>query len=202
MFGSIIFNLFYSWILYLRRTLFVISDSYPQTVIWSTLYGKALRVKEGTQSAFFLSSSREKKGAYPTNVVDLLVVACKPIILAGNQSCSQCHELVKCVTCQGSSLGVFSTGDLWIKATSLEQGPQFLWQRRSQILKDFHLLPESLYSHSFFCREMRWEQGQTTWKSGFFIVRCFCVYVCACFGTKTEYFWVESLSIGLLPTDF
>lgn len=52
----------------------------------------------------------EKKGAYPTNVVDLLVVACKPIILAGNQSCSQCHELVKCVTCQGSSLGVFYRG--------------------------------------------------------------------------------------------
>lgn len=96
-----------------------------------------------------LLSDEGKKEAYPTNVVDLWVVACKPIILAGNQSCSQCYELVKCVTCQGSSRG-FSSRGLWIKATSLERGPLLLWQRRSQTLKDFHLSPESLYSHSFF----------------------------------------------------
>lgn len=100
----------------------------------------------------FLSEERKKKKeeeAYPKNVVDLWVVACKPIILAGNQSCSQCYELVKCVTCQGSSQG-FSSQGLWIKATSLERGPLLLRQRRSQTLKDSHLLPESLYSHSFF----------------------------------------------------
>ena len=82
-------------------------------------------------------------------MVDLWVVACKPIILAGNQSCSQCYELVKCVTCQGSSRG-FSSRGLWIKATSLERGPLLHRQRRSQTLKDFHLSSGSLYSLSFF----------------------------------------------------
>ena len=57
-----------------------------------------------------LSKEGGKKEAYPTNVVDLWVVACKPIILAGNQSCSQCYELVKCVTCQGSLRGFFFLG--------------------------------------------------------------------------------------------
>lgn len=178
-FGSIVFNLFYSWVLlYLRRTLFVISDSYPQTVIWSTLYGKALRVEEGTQSAFFLSSPREKKGAYPTNVVDLLVVACKPVILAGNQSCSQCHELVKCVTCQGSSLGVFFRG-LVNKGYILGARPSVSLTKaepNSQRLSFIARVP--LFSFFFFCGEMTWEQEQTTWKSGFFIVVFLCLCVC------------------------
>lgn len=107
--------------------------------------------------------SEEKKKAYPTNVVDLWVVACKPVILAGNQSCSQSYELVKCVTCQGS-LGGFSSRGLWIKATSLEQGPLLLWQRRSQILKDFHLSPDSLYSHPFFFffySQRKWDESGT-----------------------------------------
>ena len=57
-----------------------------------------------------LSEERKKTEAYPTNVVDLWVVACKPIILAGNQSRSQCYELVKCVTCQGSLRGFVFSG--------------------------------------------------------------------------------------------
>lgn len=74
------------------------------------VWNVSLRVEEGTLRAFFNFEKRKKKEAYPTNVVDLWVVACKPIILAGNQSCSQCYELVKCVTCQGSLQGVFFSG--------------------------------------------------------------------------------------------
>lgn len=190
-FGSIIFNLFYSWVLlYLRRTLFVISDSHPQTVIWSTLHGKAVRVEEGTQSAFFLSSSREKKGAYPTNVVDLLVVACKPIILAGNQSCSQCHELVKCVTRQGSSLGVFYRG-LVNKGYILGARPSVSLTKaepNSQRLSFIARVP--LFSFFFFLRGNDMRTGANYLEIRLFHYCVFFVYVCACFGTNTEYFWL------------
>lgn len=64
----------------------------------------------------------EKKGAYPTNAVDLLAVACKAIVLAGNQNCSQCRELVKCMTCQGSLLGFLYRG-LMNKGYILEARP-------------------------------------------------------------------------------
>lgn len=96
-----------------------------------------------------LVSELEKKKDYPTNVVDLSVLPRKPLILAGNQSCSQSYDLVKCVTCQGS-VGGFSSLGFSIKATSLELGPLWLSQRRSQTLKDLHLLPDPLYSCLFF----------------------------------------------------
>lgn len=108
-------------------------------------------------------------------MIDLWAVARKPIVLAGNQSCSQSYELVKCVTCQGS-LGGFSSLGLWIKTTSLERGPLLLWQRRSQTLKDLHLLPDPLYSHPpfFSSEEMRCFTGAKTGKSSFPRTRCVC----------------------------
>lgn len=64
----------------------------------------------GNTQCVLLLSVAEKKGAYPTNVVDLLAVACKATVLAGNQNCSRCREPVKCVTCQGSLLGFLYRG--------------------------------------------------------------------------------------------
>ncbi len=123
------------------------------------VWNVSLRVEEGTWREFLHFQKWRKKKAYPTNVVDLWVVACKPIILAGNQSCSQSYELVKCVTCQGSLRG-FSSRGLGIKATSLERGPLLLWQRRSQPLKDFHLSPEPLLFSSFFFLR-KWDESGT-----------------------------------------
>lgn len=141
----------------------------------NSVWNASVRAEE---EAFLYFQKRRKK-AYPTNAADLWVEACKPIILAGNQSYGQSYELVKCVTCQGS-LAVFSPRGLWIKATSLEQGPLLLWQRRSQMFKDPHLSPATLYSpfFSLYRNEMREEPGTIPGKSGFSSAAC--VYASFC----------------------
>lgn len=61
----------------------------------------------GTRNAFFCEKKRE---LYPTNVLDLLAVACKATVLAGKHNYSRSRELVKRVTCQGSLLGFLYRG--------------------------------------------------------------------------------------------
>lgn len=136
----------------------------------------SLRLEEGTRRAFLYFQKRRKKEAYPTNVADLWVVACKPIFLAGNQSCSQWYEMVKCVTCQGSLQGVFVSG-LVNKGYILGTRPSVaLTKEEPNTQRLSFITGVPLFSFFlFFSEEMTWDQDQSTWKSGFSHVRCMCL---------------------------
>lgn len=132
----------------------------------------------GMKSILLLSE--EKEEAYPTNVVDLWVVACKPIILAGNQSCSQCYELVKCVTCQGVLAGVFFLG-LVNKGYILGTRPSVALTKEEPNSQRLSFIARVLLFSAFFpSEEMRWERDQRPGKPyvGFSYVIRVCLSYC------------------------
>lgn len=98
-----------SWLLFRNSLSPILINSLSSHQLF--LCGVAVGLQLGnTQCVLLRSLAGTEEEAYSANVVDLLAVACNAAVLAAEQKCSQCLELVKCVTCQGSLLGFLYRG--------------------------------------------------------------------------------------------